>query len=60
MEYVDSQLNKLWEAIKKRNSTFCILCSDRGTAYGENGYVGHRVSDATVWTVPYAEFVLKD
>lgn len=60
LEYVDSQLNKLWEAIKKRNSTFCILCSDHGTAYGENGYVGHRVSDATVWTVPYAEFVLKD
>ena len=56
MEYVDSQLDKLWDAIKKRNnSTFCIFCSDHGTAYGENGYTGHRVSDETVWTVPYFE-----
>lgn len=56
MEYVDRQLGKLWDAIKKRNNpTFCILCSDHGTAYGENGYIGHRVSDETVWTVPYFE-----
>ncbi len=56
MEYVDSQLDKLWDAIKKRNNpTFGILCSDHGTAYGENGYTGHRVSDETVWTVPYFE-----
>ena len=56
MEYVDSQLDKLWDAIKKRNNpTFGILCSDHGTAYGENGYIGHRVSDETVWTVPYFE-----
>ena len=61
LEYVDRQLGKLWDAIKKRNnSTFCILCSDHGTAYGENGYSGHRVSDETVWTVPYVEFVLRD
>lgn len=56
LQYVDRQLDKLWDAIKKRNNpTFCILCSDHGTAYGENGYSGHRVSDETVWTVPYFE-----
>ena len=56
LEYVDRQLDKLWDAIKKRNNpTFCILCSDHGTAYGENGYIGHRLSDETVWTVPYFE-----
>ena len=61
LEYVDSQLDKLWNAIKKRNnSTFCILCSDHGTAYGENGYSGHRVSDETVWTVPYFEGVISE
>lgn len=61
LEYVDSQLNRLWDAIKKRNNpTFCILCSDHGTAYGENGYTGHRISDETVWTVPYAEFFLRN
>ena len=60
LEYVDSQLDKLWDAVKKRNNpTFCILCSDHGTAYGENGYTGHRVSDEIVWTVPYFEGVLE-
>ena len=59
LEYVDRQLSKLWDAIKKRNnSTFCILCSDHGTAYGENGYTGHRVSNETVWTVPYFEGII--
>ena len=35
-----------------------IVCSDHGTAYGEDGHTGHRVAHAVVWTVPYAEFVL--
>lgn len=60
LEYVDSQLDKLWEAIRQKSPTFCILCSDHGTAYGENGYTGHRISDPSVWIVPYAEFVLRD
>jgi hypothetical protein len=60
LEYVDSQLGKLWKALKKRNPTFCVLCSDHGTAYGENGYVGHRVSDASVWTVPYFAGIIEE
>lgn len=59
LEYVDSQLGKLWQILRDRAPTFCILCSDHGTAYGENGYTGHRVSHPVVWTVPYAEFILK-
>nr|WP_222427171.1 STM4013/SEN3800 family hydrolase [Hyella patelloides] len=59
LEYVDSQINKLWDTVKKRSPTFCILCSDHGTAYGENGYIGHRISDETVWTVPYFEGILE-
>lgn len=58
LQYVDSQLDKLWNALENRSPTFCILCSDHGTAYGENGYTGHRVSDVTVWTVPYFEGIL--
>jgi hypothetical protein len=58
LEYVDSQLAKLWDALRKRASTFCILCSDHGTTYGEDGYTGHRLSHPIVWTVPYAEFIL--
>ncbi|MFL9453346.1 MULTISPECIES: STM4013/SEN3800 family hydrolase [Nostocales] len=58
LEYVDSQLGKLWEAFQQRASTFCIVCSDHGTTYGEDGYTGHRVSHPLVWTVPYTEFIL--
>ncbi|NES23656.1 MAG: metalloenzyme domain-containing protein, partial [Symploca sp. SIO3E6] len=57
LEYVDTQLLRLWKALEERSPTFCIICSDHGTAYGENGYTGHRVSHSVVWTVPYAEFI---
>ena len=58
LEYIDSQLGKLWDALRRKESTFCILCSDHGTTYGEDGYTGHRLSHPIVWTVPYAEFIL--
>ncbi len=58
LEYIDSQLGKLWDALRLIGSTFCILCSDHGTTYGEDGYTGHRLSHPIVWTVPYAEFIL--
>ena len=59
LEYIDRQLGKLWDALQKRASTFCILTSDHGTTYGEYGYTGHRISHPVVWTVPYGEFVLE-
>ncbi|MBD1920737.1 STM4013/SEN3800 family hydrolase [Microcoleus sp. FACHB-831] len=58
LEYVDSQLGKLWETLQKRAPTLCILCSDHGTTYGEDGYTGHRLNHPIVGTVPYAEFIL--
>lgn len=58
LEYVDSQLSKLWESLQKRAPTLCILCSDHGTTYGEDGYTGHRLNHPIVGTVPYAEFIL--
>ncbi|MFK7768152.1 MAG: STM4013/SEN3800 family hydrolase [Mariniblastus sp.] len=73
LTYVDSQLSRLFEAFRNRptvnpknetqaldssNQTLCILTSDHGTAYGEDGYHGHRVCHPVVWDVPYAEFVL--
>lgn len=60
LAYVDSQLPPLFAALQHRAPVLCILCSDHGTAYGEEGYVGHRVSHPVVWTVPYAEFVLPE
>ncbi len=58
LAYVDSQLPPLFAALQRRAPTLAILCSDHGTAYGEEGYTGHRVGHPVVWTVPYAEFLL--
>lgn len=58
MCYVDSQLGALFDAFSRRNSTFCIVCSDHGTAYGDQGFTGHRNAQPCVYNVPYAEFVL--
>nr|WP_232328477.1 STM4013/SEN3800 family hydrolase [Kibdelosporangium sp. MJ126-NF4]CEL22507.1 FIG01124638: hypothetical protein [Kibdelosporangium sp. MJ126-NF4]CTQ89363.1 FIG01124638: hypothetical protein [Kibdelosporangium sp. MJ126-NF4] len=58
LEYVDGELARLFEAL--RRPSFVIVCSDHGTAYGEDGYTGHRLGHEVVWTVPYAEFFLKD
>jgi hypothetical protein len=57
LEYVDRELARLFEAM--RRPCFVIVCSDHGTAYGEDGYTGHRLGHEVVWTVPYAEFFLE-
>lgn len=56
LEYVDRQLPELLETLAGRPPWFGIVCSDHGTAYGEDGYSGHRLSHPVIWTVPYAEF----
>ena len=58
LRYVDSQLEPLLDAFGQR-SVFAIVCSDHGTCYGEDGYVGHRIGHDIVWTVPYAEGVIR-
>lgn len=59
LQYVDRQLPILLDALQMHDDTFCILCSDHGTAYGEDGYTGHRLSHPIVLTVPYAHAMLK-
>jgi hypothetical protein len=59
LSYVDSELPRLFEVLASRSRPcFVIMCSDHGTAYGEDGYRGHRVAHEVVWTVPYAHFTL--
>ncbi len=58
LAYVDSQLPTLFSALKSKRDTFCIVCSDHGTAYGEDGFWGHRLAHPTVWEVPMATFIL--
>ncbi|GAC1367728.1 MAG: STM4013/SEN3800 family hydrolase [Ktedonobacteraceae bacterium] len=60
LTYVDAQLSPLFTAMLRRSPALVILCSDHGTAYGEDGYYGHRVAHPVVWTVPYAEFILSN
>lgn len=52
---VDAELPILLQAFQQRmRPLFHITCSDHGTAYGEEGFIGHRVSVPAVWEVPYA------
>lgn len=58
LAYVDGELPALLDGLAARGPWLCILCSDHGTAYGEDGFHGHRLAHACVWDVPYAEFLL--
>jgi len=56
---VDAELPRLMAAFRRRGRPlFHITCSDHGTAYGEDGFTGHRVSVPAVWDVPYAHGVV--
>lgn len=58
LEYVDRHLPPLLAAMAARRPCFAIVCSDHGTAYGEDGHTGHRIGHEVVWTVPYTHAVL--
>lgn len=55
LAYVDSQLPRLEQALGARGPFFFQFMSDHGTAYGEDGYQGHRLAHPVVWEVPYAD-----
>jgi hypothetical protein len=57
LEYVDGQLARLFDFLDHRAPYLGLIMSDHGTAYGEDGYVGHRLAHPVVWEVPYAEFL---
>ncbi|MEE4493466.1 STM4013/SEN3800 family hydrolase [Streptomyces sp. BE230] len=59
LEYVDAHIGRLFAAVSSRGRAFAIVCSDHGTAYGDDGYTGHRLGHESVWTVPYAHFFLE-
>jgi hypothetical protein len=56
LRFVDGALAPLWAALRARGPAFAIVCSDHGTAYGEEGFDGHRHAHPVVMTVPYAHF----
>jgi hypothetical protein len=59
LEYVDGRMGRLFALLTgRRRPVLTIICSDHGTAYGEDGHTGHRIGHDVVWTVPYAHFTL--
>jgi arylsulfatase A-like enzyme len=58
LEYVDRHIGRLFAAMSAQRPCFAIVTSDHGTAYGEDGYTGHRIGHEVVWTIPYAHFLL--
>jgi hypothetical protein len=46
----------LFAALERRGGAFCMVMSDHGTAYGDDGYSGHRLAHPCVWNVPYGHF----
>jgi hypothetical protein len=58
LAYADGHLGRLVAGVRRRAPVLCIICSDHGTAYGDDGYVGHRLAHPCVWDVPYAEVIL--
>ena len=53
--YVDRAIQPLVDQLLARPSVLLIAGADHGTAYGEDGFSGHRVGHPVVWTVPWAE-----
>jgi hypothetical protein len=58
LQYVDSQLPILFTTLQQKGDTFCLIGSDHGTAYGEEGYTGHRLAHPSVWEIPFSTFLL--
>jgi hypothetical protein len=56
LRYVDAALAPLWTTLAQRGPAFVVICSDHGSAYGEDGWHGHRHAHASVMQVPYAQF----
>ncbi len=58
LRYIDAHLPRLCATLRRGRPVFAIACSDHGTLYGEDGYVGHRVAHPIISTVPYGEVIL--
>jgi hypothetical protein len=59
LAYVDTHVPRLMGLLQSRGRPcLLIICSDHGTAYGEDGRSGHRLAHEVVWTVPYAQFII--
>lgn len=58
LRVVDASLAPLVAQLRQRGPWYLFIGSDHGTAYGEDGWHGHRCAHPVVWTVPFAERAL--
>jgi hypothetical protein len=58
LAYVDRHVPNLLFQLRQRAPLMVFIFSDHGTAYGEDGYTGHRVNHENVLNVPYLDFVI--
>ena len=57
--YVDRSLARLFAELESSAPWFVVVCSDHGTAYGENGRDGHRWNHPVIGEVPYVDFLIR-
>lgn len=58
LAYVDVHIANLLVNLRARAPLMVLIFSDHGTAYGEDGFTGHRVNHDSVLNVPYMDFVI--
>jgi Sulfatase len=59
LEYVDRHMGRLFGlATVRGRPCFSVICSDHGTAYGEDGDGGDHTAYDVIRTVPYAELTV--
>ncbi|MER7044846.1 STM4013/SEN3800 family hydrolase [Streptomyces jumonjinensis] len=59
LAYTDTELGRLFHAMPGAGPWLVILCADHGDAFGEDGHHGHGIAHPCVWSVPYAEALMR-
>ncbi|MQS38372.1 hypothetical protein [Streptomyces katsurahamanus] len=59
LAYTDTELGRLFHAMPGAGLWLVILCADHGDAFGEDGHHGHGIAHPCVWSVPYAEALMR-
>lgn len=59
LAYVDQHIPNLLIQLRQRAPLMVLIFSDHGTAFGEDGFIGHRVNHESVLDVPYMDLVIQ-
>jgi hypothetical protein len=59
LAYADTELARLFAEMPRLGPWLLLLCADHGEAFGEDGHHGHGIAHPAVWSVPYAEALMR-